>query len=47
MMPDEMIPYLLQKLGIKKDSLLEALIILSLFPILIIIVLQFFIYDYL
>ena len=43
MMPDEMIPYLLQKLGVKKDSKLEALIILSLFPILIIIMLQFFI----
>lgn len=43
MMPDEMIPYLLRKLGVKEDSLLEALIILSLFPILIIIMLQFFI----
>lgn len=43
MMPDEMIPYLLRKLGVRKDSLLEALIILSLFPILIIIMLQFFI----
>lgn len=45
MMPDELIPYLLQRLGIKKDSLTEALIMMSLFPIVIFIMLQFFIHD--
>ena len=45
MMPDEWIPYLLRRLGVKEDSLLEALIIISLFPLIIIIMLQFFIYD--
>lgn len=43
MMPDEWIPYLLNKLGVAKDSLLEALIILSLYPLLVILILQFYI----
>ena len=43
MMPDEWIPYFLNKVGVQKDSLLEALIILSLYPILVILILQFYI----
>lgn len=43
MMPDEWIPYLLNRMGIEKDSLLEALIILSLYPLLVILILQFYI----
>jgi hypothetical protein len=43
MMPDEWIPYLLNRMGIPKDSLLEALIILSLYPLLVILILQFYI----
>jgi len=39
MMPDEWIPYLLNKMGIPKDSLLEALIILLFYPLLVILVL--------
>lgn len=44
-MPDEWIPYLLRRLGIKKDSLLEAIIMLSLFPIFVITVFYFFNLD--
>ena len=29
MMPDEWIPYLLQKMGVKKDSFLEAMIVIT------------------
>jgi len=43
MMPDEWIPYLLNRMGIPKDSLLEALIISSLYPLLVILILQFYI----
>ena len=43
MMPDEWIPYLLNKIGVSKDSLLEALIVLSLYPLLVILILQFYI----
>ena len=43
MMPDEWIPCLLNKIGVPKDSLLEALIILLLYPILVILILQFYI----
>ena len=39
MMPDKWIPYLLNKMGVTKDSLLEALIILSLYPLLVILIL--------
>ena len=42
MMPDEWIPYLLNRMGIEKDSLLAALIILSLSPLLVILILQFY-----
>ena len=43
MMPDKWIPYLLNRMGIEKDSLVEALIILSLYPLLVILILQFYI----
>lgn len=45
MMPDEWIPYLLHRLGVKKDSLLESIIMISLFPLMIIIIWQFFNFD--
>jgi len=43
MLPDHWIPYLINKMGIEKDSLMEALIMISLFPLTIILVLGFFI----
>lgn len=43
MMPDEWIPYLLNKMGVAKDSLLEALIVLSFYPLFVVLVLQFYI----
>jgi len=46
MMPDQWIPYFLNKIGIKKDSLLEALIMISLFPLFIILMLNLFIDSY-
>lgn len=46
MLPDQWIPYFLNKIGIKKDSLLEALIMISLFPLFIILILNPFIESY-
>jgi len=46
MMPDQWIPYFLNKIGIKKDSLLEALIMISLFPLFIILMLTLFLNNY-
>lgn len=43
MLPDEWIPYLINKIGIEKDSLMEALIMISLVPLTVIIILGFFI----
>ncbi len=46
MLPDQWIEYFLHKIGIKKDSLLEALIMVSLFFLIIILMLSFFLDTY-
>jgi transposase len=43
MLPDQWIPYLINKMGIEKDSLMEALIMISLLPLIVILILGFFI----
>ena len=45
MMPDEWIPHLLRKMGVKEDSFLEAIIVLTIFPLMVGIALWIFLND--
>lgn len=44
-MPDEWIPHLLRKIGVEEDSFLEAIIVLTLFPLLVGVILWIFLND--
>lgn len=46
MMTDEWIPYLLNRIGIKKDSLTESIIMLLMWPVIVIICLYIFIENF-
>lgn len=45
MMPDEWIPFILRKIGVEKDSFLEGIIVLTLFPLMVGIFLWIFLND--